>query len=105
MAEARHILSLLELEEYVGKGFFLRDDPTLYWMVREDIGKTPEMFTGSFIINTQDNLYLYLKPYIKEHTGSLRVPVFEGTEITGHFKGKMTVGDYSIEDFKGTQEA
>lgn len=105
MAEARHILALLEMDDYVGKGFFIEGDPTLYWMPKEDIGKEVKGFKDMFIINTQDNLYLFLKPYIREKAGSMRVPVFEGSEIIGHFKGKLYGGNYEVEDFKGEQRA
>lgn len=74
-------------------------------MPREDIGREIKEFRDMFILNTQDNLYLFLKPWIKEHIESNRVPVFEGTRIIGHFKGKLYPGCYEVEDFKGEDRA
>lgn len=77
----------------------------MYWMPREDIGEEIREFRDTFILNTQDNLYLFLRPWIKENADSNRVPVIEGTEVIGHFKGKLYSGCYDVEDFKGEARA
>lgn len=105
MSVVRRILAELEDEGFLTKGFFLRDDPTLMWMLSEDVGRTPTRFTDSFILNTQDNLHLYLRDIIKKECGATKSVIFNGTRIIGSFKGKLCGAGVKIEEFEGSDRA
>ncbi|MEE3401340.1 MAG: hypothetical protein VZQ28_05210, partial [Methanomethylophilus sp.] len=64
-----------------------------------------EPFDGTFILNTQDNLSFYLREDIRKACGSSVSTVWKGTEIIGHFKGKITPDGAKVDDFEGTDEA
>lgn len=105
MAEIRRILAELEDEGYLKKGFFAEDDPTLRWMKASDIGKEPLRFAEAFVLNSQDNLNLYLRDMIKNHCGSTRSVVMHGTSIIGSFKGKICASGAKVEEFEGSDRA
>ena len=105
MAVTRKILSELEDEGYISKGFLLEGDPSLYWMLTEDVGSKVRPFTGMFLLNTQDNLSLYLRDYIKKECGSSVSAIFSGTKIIGHFKGKVTPTAAKMDEFEGSDLA
>ncbi|AGI48517.1 Lhr-like helicase [Thermoplasmatales archaeon BRNA1] len=105
MAETRRVLSDLEEEGFLVKGFFIEGDSTLYWMMKDDVDKRVRQFTGLFLLNTQDNLSLYLRDDIKAEVGSTASVVFSGTKIIGSFKGRITPTDAKVDDFKGSDLA
>ena len=105
MWRTRKVLGALEARGEVVKGFFIEGDPTLYWMPAEDADAPAEPFDGTFILNTQDNLSFYLREDIRKACGSSVSTVWKGTEIIGHFKGKITPDGAKVDDFEGTDEA
>ncbi|MBQ5483586.1 MAG: ATP-dependent helicase, partial [Candidatus Methanomethylophilus sp.] len=105
MAVTRKILAELEDEGYISKGFLLEGDPSLYWMLSEDVNSKVRPFTGMFLLNTQDNLSLYLRDLIKKECGSSVSVIFSGTKIIGHFKGKVTPTAAKMEEFEGSDLA
>ena len=58
-----------------------------------------------FLLNTQDNLHVYLRDMIKREAGATENVIFKGTKIIGSFKGKLTISGAKVEDFKGSPEA
>ncbi len=105
MASVRRVLKELEEEGFLKKGFFLRDDPVLRWMVAEDAGKRPELFTDKFVLNTQDNLHIYLRSLLKNEVVTSRAAVFSGTRVIGSFKGKICSTGAKVEEFEGSEAA
>ncbi len=106
MSVARGVLKELEDEGYVKKGFFVRDDPTLRWMLSEDVGTKMPRFLGNFVLNSQDNLHIYLRHMIKDATGAgSNSVVFTNTTIAGWFKGKVCATGAKVEDFQGSDRA
>ena len=105
MSVVRRILRDLEAEGFVKKGFFLRDDPTLRWMLSEDVGKGSNRFLGSFVLNSQDNLHVYMRDHIKRVVGSTKSVIISGTKIVGSFKGKVCSSGAKVEEFEGTDRA
>lgn len=105
MAVVRKILSELEDECFLVKGFLIEDDPTLRWMIAEDSDAKPETFREMFLLNTQDNLHIHIRDMIKRECGSSKAIVFEGTDIAGSFCGKVTASGAKIEDFEGSDKA
>ncbi|MCL2607322.1 MAG: ATP-dependent helicase [Methanomassiliicoccaceae archaeon] len=105
MGELRSALAALEDEGFLVKGFLREGDSTVMWMLKEDIGKNIEVVNEIFILNTQDNLHVYMRDLVKQECGSSENAVFKGTNIIGSFKGKLTVTGAKIEDLKGTDEA
>ena len=105
MSMVRSILASLEDEGFLTKGFLLEGSPTPYWMLTEDVESRVRPFTGMFLLNTQDNLSLYLRDYIKKECGGSYSVVFSGTKIIGHFKGKLTPTAAKVEDFEGSDIA
>jgi ATP-dependent Lhr-like helicase len=106
MSIVRKILAELEDEGMLVKGFLFRDDPTVVWMLKSDIdGPVHSLRNETFLLNTQDNLHVYLRDMIKREAGATENVVFKGTRIIGSFKGKMTISGAKVEDFKGSPEA
>ena len=106
MPIVRGILKRLEDEGFLVKGFFMRDSPTVYWMLKEDCGKPIDMIRNDmFLLNTQDNLHVYLRDMIKRDMNSTSNVIFRGTKIIGSFKGKMTISGAKVEEFEGSPEA
>jgi len=104
MGILRRCLAELEHEGLLAKGFFRQDDPTVCWMLREDVLKRPEPAEGLLVLNTQDNLHIYLRDMIKKEFGTENV-IFKGTKMIGAFKGKLTASGAKVGDFKGSDEA
>jgi len=75
------------------------------WMLRDEIDREMEKAEETFLLNTQDNLHVYLRDMVKQECGSSENVVISGTKIIGSFKGKLTVTGSKIEDMKGTDEA
>ena len=105
MAPLRQVLSELEDEGVLVKGFLEEGSPTLYWMLASDADRRIERFRDLFVLNTQDNLHVYLRDRIKRQLGATEAVVFRGTEIVGSFKGKLNITGAKIEDFKGGDDA
>ena len=105
MAHLRQTLQELEDEGLLVKGFFEKDSPTLYWMLAEDVDAKMEKYRDLLILNTQDNLHVYLRGLIKKEIGATEAVIFRGTKIIGSFKGKLTASGAKIEDFKGGDDA
>lgn len=105
MSEARRVLAELENDGVVKKGFFMEGDPTLRWMLSPDVGKRHIGFGESFVLNTQDNLSLYLREHIRAHCGSTKAVIMRGPEIIGSFKGKVCVSGAKVEEFEGSDRA
>ncbi|MDO5861847.1 MAG: ATP-dependent helicase [Thermoplasmata archaeon] len=105
MSETRSVLAELEDEGLLKKGFFVEGDPTLRWMPAKDVGRTPIGFGETFVLNSQDNLSLYLRDRVKAHCGTTRSVVMHGTEIIGSFKGKVCASGAKVEEFEGTDRA
>ena len=105
MSLVRKILRRLEDDGTVTKGYFVKDDPTLMWMLSEDVGRTPPEFIESFVLNTQDNLHIYFREIIKREVGGTMSVVFNGTHIIGSFKGKIASSGVKVENFTGSEDA
>jgi ATP-dependent Lhr-like helicase len=105
MSTVRRALSDLEKEGYLVKGFLVKDDPTPRWMLKEDTGTEPDPFGELLLLNTQDNLHLYLRDMIKRECGATECVVFEGTKIIGCFSGKISSSGAKVENFKGSEKA
>ena len=105
MALVRQILRRLESEGFVKKGFFLKDDSTLRWMVSEDVGVPIRRFSDTFVLNTQDNLHFYLRHFLKNDVKASHVTIFSGTRIIGTFKGKICSSGVKVEEFEGSDRA
>jgi len=104
MGVVRKCLSDLEKEGLLVKGFFKKDDPTVCWMLSDDVDKEIKPVTGMLLLNTQDNLHIYLREMIKREAGTENV-IFDGPKIIASFKGKLTAAGSKVEDFKGPPEA
>ena len=105
MSVIRKTLKELEEEGFLVKGFLIKDDSTLRWMLKEDAELKPEPFKETFLLNTQDNLHAYLREMIKRECGATECVVFEGTKIIGSFAGKISSSGTKVENFKGSDKA
>ncbi len=106
MSVVRRLLGELEDEGFLVKGFLVKDDPTVRWILAEDADRPVEPVTGMMLLNNQDNLHIYFRDIIKRRTGS-NTPnlILDGTEIAGTFNGKLTISGAKVEDFQGTDAA
>lgn len=105
MAVVRRILAELEEEGFLVKGFLIKDDPTLRWMMAEDKDLIPEPFKDMFLLNTQDNLHIHIRDMVKREYGSSECVVFDGTKMIGSFSGKIASSGAKVENFNGSEKA
>jgi ATP-dependent Lhr-like helicase len=105
MKELRRILSDLEEKGLLVKGFLDRSSDSLYWMLageRDSIGPPPH---GSFVLTLMDNLYHYLRPWIKNSCDAPSSVIISGADIVGHFRARKQGNNLTILEFKGDREA
>ena len=105
MGEIRKALADLEDNGTIVKGFLREGDSTVMWMLKDDVNAPIKKADEMFLLNTQDNLHVYMRYLLKQDCASSDNVVFSGTEVIGSFKGKLTVTGAKIEDLKGTDEA
>jgi len=105
MSVTRGVLRALEKEGFVKKGFFIKDDPTLRWMLSEDVGKITRRAGDTFVLNTQDNLSVYFRDWIKSETGATRSVIIANNKIVGSFVGKLCSSGAKVDDFQGNDRA
>ncbi|MCQ2056484.1 MAG: ATP-dependent helicase [archaeon] len=106
MSIMRQILAELEADGILVKGFFLENDPTLMWMLSSDVDKLGQVSReDTFILNSQDNLSVYLRSFFKREIEGSDCVIFRGTDIIGSFKGKVTNSGVKVKEFKGSSEA
>jgi ATP-dependent Lhr-like helicase len=105
MGEIRKALADLEDNGTIVKGFLREGDSTVMWMLKDDVNSPIKKADEMFLLNTQDNLHVYMRYLLKQDCASSDNVVFSGTEVIGSFKGKLTVTGAKIEDLKGTDEA
>ena len=103
MAELRKILSKLEEERILVKGFLKEGSETLYWIISEDLEKVKgHLFQGSFVLTQADRLSHYLSEDVKQKfgLGACNV-IFSSTRTTGAFKMSKRGKDVVITEFRG----
>lgn len=105
MREIRSILAELEDEGFLVKGFFFEGKPPVYWMFREELYSDGRPFTDTFVLTPEDNLYHYLRPWIKKRYEGVPSLVFKGVEIIGVFKSRRRGNNIFITHFDGDREA
>ena len=105
MSITRSTLKELEEEGFVKKGFFIKDDPTLRWMLAEDVGNLHRRAGDSFILNSQDNLNVYMRDMIKSDTGATRSVIIANNKVIGSFLGKICASGAKVEEFVGNDRA
>lgn len=104
MKEVREILADLEKEGLLVKGYFVDEDETLRWMLKEDLDRIGLDFEDKFVLTTDDNLQSYLLPLIRAKFGNRSV-IFEGRQMIGAFKGRPRGKDMYIDEFVGDRKA
>ena len=102
MGAVRRALAELEVDNVLVKGYLKEDSSTLYWMLASDHGRKVDKVRDLMVLNTQDNLHVYLRDRIKDQCGATEAAVFRGTEVVASFKGKITASGAKVEDFKGS---
>ncbi len=103
MAETRRLLKEFEAGGLLAKGFFVRGEKRLYWMLKEDVGTIGQaVFDGQFVLTPQDDLSLYLRESITErwHMGVCYV-IFDGPAMVGAFKARRRGSSLAIVKFEG----
>ncbi|NLL94340.1 MAG: ATP-dependent helicase [Thermoplasmatales archaeon] len=105
MGPVRAVLADLEAEGFLVKGFFEEGSPVLRWMLAEEEAGRQEPISGITILNSQDNLHVYLREGIRRETGGSRNVIMSGPSIIGSFDGKLTVSGAKVENFEGSARA
>jgi ATP-dependent Lhr-like helicase len=107
MAEVRRLLRALEDESLLVKGFFVRGERTLYWMLKKDldvVGTVP--FRERFVLTMWDNLSIYLRRQMSERWEiGVSYLVFDGPNPVAAFKAKKRKWQLSVSEFVGDPKA
>ncbi|MFQ6013668.1 MAG: DNA glycosylase AlkZ-like family protein, partial [Thermoplasmata archaeon] len=105
MGEIRRILHELEREGVLVKGFLVRGEPTVFWMLNED-GLGQVTYNGRFVLSPWDNLSFYLRSYLQERwrMGSCYV-AFDGPRSVAAFKARKRGDELLITEFQGDSAA
>ena len=107
MGETRARLREFEREGWLTKGFLVRGERTVYWIVKEDVDRVEGMsFRRKFVLTPMDNLFLYLRQDIvnRFHSGYCYVGL-EGTVMVASFKARRRKTVFVITEFEGEPEA
>ena len=104
MGIIRRVLADLEDEGLLVKGYLREDSSTLYWMLAADYGKKVDKVRDLMVLNTQDNLHVYLRDRIKDQCGATEAAVFRGSDVVASFRGKITASGAKVEEFKGPMD-
>ncbi len=107
MGEVRAILREFEDEGFLAKGFFVRGERTLYWMLREDLEHVGKVrFDGRFVLTPLDNLSLYLRRAMAEKWGlGVAYVLFDGPRPVAAFKAKRRKWEFVVTEFVGDSRA
>jgi len=103
-SEVRAVLSEMEAEGKMVKGFFLIKEDRIFWIPSEDIKKLPKVKVKDPLIIYQDSVTrLYLADFLKQYmdTGAASL-VLDGGKIIGTFSGRVHKGELVITSFKGS---
>ena len=105
MAEIREILKDMEEAGDVVKGFFVKNDRTMYWALSESLSTMDVRCTESAVIPRDDPAGWYLEFFAKRLFGFVPVlyVVREG-EMAGALRGKKRGKHIFVEEIKGTSE-
>ncbi|MCK5547443.1 MAG: hypothetical protein KAI64_00400, partial [Thermoplasmata archaeon] len=103
MGELRAILKELEDEGFLTKGYFIKGDSTLYWMLKNDIGLIGTTdFKRRFVLTPDDGLWSYMQMDIRNLWGlGVCFVVFDNTKMIAAFKGKVKKGELKVTGLKG----
>ena len=107
MAEIRAWLRRAEADGMLAKGFFLRGDRTLYWILKEDLARVGSIrFSEDFVLTPMDNLSLYLRRLMVERFGmGYAYLVFRGPEIVAAFRAKRRRNQLVVTELVGDPKA
>lgn len=103
MGDIREALRELVREGYLVKGFLKESSDSLHWMLSEGVDVVGKVKVGGeFVISPRDRLNLYMRDEIKS-TFSLPscYVVFSGMRMVAAFRGKITSGQLSLDEFEG----
>jgi hypothetical protein len=101
--EIKATLGRLERAGKLAKGFFVDEDDSLYWIIKNDIEVIPKMsFKYSFVLSPFDQLAQLLSQEIRRkfRIGSCFV-IFVGAEMAGAFKGTKKGNTLTLTEFIG----
>ncbi|MGD1061318.1 MAG: crosslink repair DNA glycosylase YcaQ family protein, partial [Methanomassiliicoccales archaeon] len=86
MRELRGILGELEDESFLVKGFLMKGDSTMHWMLASDVDKVGPITKAEVLLTPMDNLWFYLYPLVMEKFGSWCYVLFRGPDMAGMFR-------------------
>lgn len=105
MRELRRLLSVLENEGVLVKGYFVEDDEMLYWMLAKDVPMKKVESEEGFVLTSDDNLFFYLQTWLKGKIVRRGDAIFKGPRIVGSFRAHRAGSNLYLDEFSGNQEA
>jgi len=107
MADVRRLLRGLEDEGVLVKGFFVRGERRLYWMLKEDLDVVGSIsLSERFVLTMWDNLSIYLRRQMSERWEiGVSYLVFDGANPVAAFKAKKRKWQLSVSEFVGDPKA
>jgi len=105
MRELRSILADLEDEGLLVKGFLVRGDDTVHWMLARDAQASFPAPDQQLVLTPMDNLSYLLQPQIKERFGTWCYVILTGAEMSGAFRARKKGNDLHVTEVIGGPEA
>ena len=107
MKELRSTLAELEAEGFLVKGFFVDGDESVYWALKDEIGKIGKVRASEqFVLGPEDGLHTYLAEWIRQNLGgSYYSLIMDGPRMIGSFRGRVKASDIVLQDYHGTDDA
>ncbi len=107
MKDLRTVLSELEDEGFLVKGFLMDGDDSVHWLLADDVGRIgTTAVKEQFVLSPEDNLHNYLQPWIKQMLGSsYHSLIMNGPRVIGSFRGKIKAKDMELQELNGGAEA
>ncbi len=106
MRQLRELLSEMESEGTLAKGYLEKGSDTLYWILAGDVGALRRaVFRRRFIATQDDRIVTYFSEDARAKLGiGASNLIFDGPDVVGAFKGRIKENEVRIDRFEGEEK-
>ena len=105
MRQLRELLSEMENEGTLAKGYLEKGSDTLYWILADDVTSLKKAeFRRRFIATQDDRIVAYFAEEVRSKLGiGSSNLIFDGPEVVGAFKGRIKENEVRVDRFEGEE--